>query len=283
MMAASATIHPSTVAWHQQARMNGPRTGGVAFLQRHDLPARLLQRRRPVAQPVQAGAGTSALQTPGNDGPDGRDSGSDAFSSLQQRLLQLLPDALLLYWPVLQRMCVTVAMLAIIRMGYFIPLPGVDMQALPTAVTTTEGDMPGRQLPRGCAGNGLQGPARIAHRAPPAARAAPGRRARAELRCPPVCGGAGERMVKALYGQASALPAALFDLGISPHINASIVVAIVLMMPKALLPFRWADRLRDARKEGKGVSAAATLNWVATSLGGGPNPASVHADCMGAR
>jgi preprotein translocase subunit SecY len=61
-------------------------------------------------------------------------------------------------------------------------------------------------------------------------------------------------MMRALYGQAQALPASLFELGISPHINASIIITIVLLLPKDLLPFPWADRLREARKEGKGVS-----------------------------
>lgn len=61
-------------------------------------------------------------------------------------------------------------------------------------------------------------------------------------------------MMRALYGQAQALPASLFELGISPHINASIIITILLLLPKDLLPFPWADRLREARKEGKGVS-----------------------------
>jgi hypothetical protein len=65
---------------------------------------------------------------------------------------------------------------------------------------------------------------------------------------------AGERMLRALYGQSQALPASLFDMGISPHINASIIIMVVLLLPKDLLPFPWADRLREARKEGKGVS-----------------------------
>ncbi len=36
---------------------------------------------------------------------------------------------------------------------------------------------------------------------------------------------AGERLIRALYGQAGSLPASLFDLGISPYINASIIVS----------------------------------------------------------
>jgi len=59
--------------------------------------------------------------------------------------------------------------------------------------------------------------------------------------------------MRALYGQAQALPASLFELGISPHINASIIITMLLLLPKDLLPFPWADRLREARKEGKGV------------------------------
>lgn len=62
--------------------------------------------------------------------------------------------------------------------------------------------------------------------------------------------------MRALYGQAQALPASLFELGISPHINASIIITILLLLPKDLLPFPWADRLREARKEGKGVSGS---------------------------
>jgi len=62
--------------------------------------------------------------------------------------------------------------------------------------------------------------------------------------------------MRALYGQAQALPASLFDLGISSHINASIIITMLLILPKDLLPFRWANRLRDARKEGKGVSCS---------------------------
>jgi preprotein translocase subunit SecY len=64
-------------------------------------------------------------------------------------------------------------------------------------------------------------------------------------------------MMRALYGQAQALPASLFELGISPHINASIIVSLLLLLPKDLLPFPWAARLREARKEGKGVSESA--------------------------
>ena len=60
--------------------------------------------------------------------------------------------------------------------------------------------------------------------------------------------------MQALYGQSKELPASIFDLGISPHINASIIIAVLLIIPKELASFRWLDRLREARKEGKGVS-----------------------------
>jgi len=61
--------------------------------------------------------------------------------------------------------------------------------------------------------------------------------------------------VRALYGQASALPASLFDLGISPYINASIFVVLVLAMPdQLLLPVKSLSRLKEARKQGKSVS-----------------------------
>lgn len=70
------------------------------------------------------------------------------------------------------------------------------------------------------------------------------------------CPTSGERIVAALYGQSKELPASLFDLGISPHINANIIIAILLILPKELVSFSWLDRLREARKEGKGVSSS---------------------------
>lgn len=117
------------------------------------------------------------------------------------------------YWPILARLFVTLGMLTIIRLGYFIPVPGVDMARLPAAADGMEG----------------------------------------------------ERMMRALYGQAQALPASLFELGISPHINASIIITMLLLLPKDLLPFPWADRLREARKEGKGGEALINdkINWLA--------------------
>jgi hypothetical protein len=66
--------------------------------------------------------------------------------------------------------------------------------------------------------------------------------------------------MRALYGQAQALPASLFELGISPHINASIIVSLLLILPKEVLPSPWAARLREARKEGKGVSGSRTYS-----------------------
>ena len=60
--------------------------------------------------------------------------------------------------------------------------------------------------------------------------------------------------MRAIYGQASQLPASLFDLGISPNINASILVSILLLLPKELVEgWQPLDRLREARKEGKSV------------------------------
>ncbi|KAF6257493.1 pre protein translocase secY subunit [Scenedesmus sp. NREL 46B-D3] len=116
---------------------------------------------------------------------------------------RLLPGWLRRNWPVLQRLLVTLGMLVVIRLGYFIPVPGVDLGSLPAAAYGMEG----------------------------------------------------ERMMRALYGQAQALPASLFELGISPHINASIIVSMLLILPKDVLPFPWAARLREARKEGKGGEA----------------------------
>lgn len=49
---------------------------------------------------------------------------------------------------------------------------------------------------------------------------------------------AGARLVAALYGQARDIPASIFDLGISPYINASIVMQLLLVMPPALMVSR---------------------------------------------
>jgi hypothetical protein len=84
--------------------------------------------------------------------------------------------------------------------------------------------------------------------------------------------------MRALYGQAQALPASLFELGISPHINASIIVSLLLLLPKELLPFPWAARLREARKEGKGVSGVWLVRpmWQWQQQQQQPQP---HGDC----
>lgn len=80
--------------------------------------------------------------------------------------------------------------------------------------------------------------------------------------------------MRAIYGQASELPASLFDLGISPHINASILVSILLLLPKEIVEWQPLDRLREARKEGKSVGCgrgggACMELWVAGGAGGG--------------
>jgi preprotein translocase subunit SecY len=43
------------------------------------------------------------------------------------------------YREILQRLAVTIAMLTILRLGMFIPLPGVDMTQLQPGATATEG------------------------------------------------------------------------------------------------------------------------------------------------
>jgi preprotein translocase subunit SecY len=62
-------------------------------------------------------------------------------------------------------------------------------------------------------------------------------------------------LIRALYGQAQALPASLFNLGISPYINASIVITVLLVLPAEIFTFQWLARLKEARKEGKSVSS----------------------------
>lgn len=124
-----------------------------------------------------------------------------------QKLLGPLIEFGTKYREVLQRAAVTLAMLFILRMGMFIPLPGVDLALLDTGGMLSEG----------------------------------------------------ERMIRALYGQAQALPASIFDLGIAPYINASILLTIVMVMPEQLLPFQWLRQLKEARKEGKTGEAQITL------------------------
>jgi hypothetical protein len=60
-------------------------------------------------------------------------------SPLQSVQLLLLPSWLRRNWPVLQRLLVTLGMLVIIRLGYFIPVPGVDLGSLPAAAYGMEG------------------------------------------------------------------------------------------------------------------------------------------------
>ena len=72
----------------------------------------------------------------------------------------------------------------------------------------------------------------------------------------------GERMIRALYGQAQALPASIFELGISPYINASIVMSVLLYFPSDVFEFAWLKRLKEARKEGKSVSTVVLLGSV---------------------
>ncbi len=47
------------------------------------------------------------------------------------RLRRLAPEWLVPHLPILQRLAFTVSMLTCIRVGYYIPLPGVDMAMLP--------------------------------------------------------------------------------------------------------------------------------------------------------
>lgn len=65
-------------------------------------------------------------------------------------------------------------------------------------------------------------------------------------------------MIRVLYGQAQVLPASLFDLGISPYINSSIFLTILMVLPNQLMPFQWLTQLKEARKEGK------TVRWSPT-------------------
>ncbi|EFJ48697.1 hypothetical protein VOLCADRAFT_90455 [Volvox carteri f. nagariensis] len=120
------------------------------------------------------------------------------------------------YREILTRAVLTVGLLAIIRCGHFIPMPGIDLALVSTAGAST----------------------------------------------------AGERLIKALYGQAQDIPASLFDLGISPFVNASILLAVALVLPQemATLPgLSWLSRLREARKEGRTGEALinSTTNLVA--------------------
>ncbi|GIL45355.1 hypothetical protein Vafri_2609 [Volvox africanus] len=120
------------------------------------------------------------------------------------------------YREVLTRAALTVGLLAVIRCGHFIPVPGIDLALVNTTAAST----------------------------------------------------AGERLIKALYGQAQDIPASLFDLGISPFVNASILLAVALVLPQEVttLPgLGWLSRLREARKEGRTGEALinSTTNLVA--------------------
>ncbi|KAG2483194.1 hypothetical protein HYH03_017929 [Edaphochlamys debaryana] len=119
------------------------------------------------------------------------------------------------YKEIIQRAALTVGLLALIRCGHFIPLPGVELAAVAAPVAATTG----------------------------------------------------ERLIKALYGQASDIPASLFDLGISPWINASILLSLLLVLPQEIttLPgMEWLGRLREARKEGR--TGEAVLNAFSNNL-----------------
>ncbi|KAJ9508542.1 hypothetical protein QJQ45_012080 [Haematococcus lacustris] len=117
------------------------------------------------------------------------------------------------YHEVIRRIAVTLGLLAVIRCGLYIPLPGVDMAHLPaSAAAATQG----------------------------------------------------ERLVKALYGQSQALPASLFELGISPLINASIAITMATSVPDELA-VGWLQRLKEARKEG-GRTGQATITSYMNSL-----------------
>ncbi len=59
--------------------------------------------------------------------------------SFLQRLSPLLSFAVK-YRDVLQRVAVTIAMLAILRLGMFVPLPGVDMALMQPTAEATEGE-----------------------------------------------------------------------------------------------------------------------------------------------
>ena len=73
-------------------------------------------------------------------------------------------------------------------------------------------------------------------------------------------------MIRALYGQAQALPASIFELGISPYINASIIMSVLLYFPADIFEFAWLKRLKEARKEGRSVSTAVLLQHDCTFL-----------------
>jgi hypothetical protein len=85
--------------------------------------------------PVAAAAGAAGA---GIFGSSGGELGGGRASALQ-RLSALLPASLVRHWPIVARLLVTLGMLAIIRCGYFIPLPGLDLSNLPAAAHGMEG------------------------------------------------------------------------------------------------------------------------------------------------
>ncbi|KAG2440274.1 hypothetical protein HXX76_004386 [Chlamydomonas incerta] len=141
--------------------------------------------------------------------------GQPGSAPLQPGWLGALQRFWYYYKEIIQRAALTLGLLVVIRCGSFIPVPGVDLAAVPAAAAAT----------------------------------------------------AGERLIKALYGQAQDIPASLFDLGISPFVNASIVMAIALVLPQEVstLPgMGWLARLRDARKEGR--TGEAVINSASHTL-----------------
>lgn len=75
-----------------------------------------------------------------------------------------------------------------------------------------------------------------------------------------------------MYGQAQDLPASLFDLGLSPFLNASIMLAFLMMLPAgvAKLPYCGVlSRIQEARQEGRAGEAylVSLINMTAVALG----------------
>lgn len=94
--------------------------------------------------------------------------------------LQRLLAPVLLYQDLLRRIAVTVGLLAVLRLGHLIPLPGLSGVAVPSEAAASEA----------------------------------------------------ERLLQAVMTQSSQLPASLFDLGITPFINASIIIQVAMAVPK---------------------------------------------------
>jgi hypothetical protein len=66
-----------------------------------------------------------------------------------------LPSSLLRYGPILGRLVVTVGMLTVIRLGFFIPVPGLDLTQLPAATHGMEGGCAWRDHSSPSAASGL--------------------------------------------------------------------------------------------------------------------------------